>query len=74
MRKKEFWRLLSIREAAGRLGVTSSTLQRWTDGGGVPFYRTLGGHRRFCPDALRTFARARGLPYRDEAVSTSADR
>jgi excisionase family DNA binding protein len=38
---------LSLSEASELLGVHSSTLRRWADGGRVPCQRTPGGHRRF---------------------------
>jgi excisionase family DNA binding protein len=38
---------LSLHEASEMLGVTTSTLRRWSDNGRVPMKRTLGGHRRF---------------------------
>jgi excisionase family DNA binding protein len=38
---------LSLHEASELLGVTTSTLRRWSDNGRVPMKRTLGGHRRF---------------------------
>jgi excisionase family DNA binding protein len=34
-------------EAAERLGVHVSTLNRWADAGHLETYRTPGGHRRF---------------------------
>jgi len=38
---------LSLREAAGLLGVHPSTVRIWSDKGLLPVYRTQGGHRRF---------------------------
>ncbi|MDF1565777.1 MAG: excisionase family DNA-binding protein [Deltaproteobacteria bacterium] len=45
--------LLSSREAAGRLGVGTSTLNRWADEGRIHCQRTAGGHRRFHPTAVQ---------------------
>ncbi|MFT5141681.1 MAG: excisionase family DNA binding protein [Rhodothermales bacterium] len=39
--------LLSLSEAARRLGVHASTLRRWADGGSIRVTTTPGGHRRF---------------------------
>lgn len=39
-------RMLSVGEAARRLGVTPVTVQRWVNGGDVTAVRTVGGHRR----------------------------
>jgi excisionase family DNA binding protein len=40
-----FW--LTMREASSFLGVSETTLRRWTDDGMVSTFRTPGGHRRF---------------------------
>ena len=39
--------LISIGEAARRLGVSVTTLCRWDDNGLIASTRTLGGQRRF---------------------------
>jgi excisionase family DNA binding protein len=44
---------LSLHEASELLGVTTSTLRRWSDNGRVPMKRTLGGHRRFSRAVIR---------------------
>ena len=38
---------LSLREAAGLLGVHPGTVRIWSNKGLLPVYRTQGGHRRF---------------------------
>ena len=38
---------LSLREAAGLLGVHPGTVRIWSDKGLLPVYRTQGGHRRY---------------------------
>ena len=38
---------LSISEAARVLGVSLSTVRRWSDAGVLPSYRTPGGQRRY---------------------------
>jgi molybdopterin-binding protein len=62
--------LLTVRAAAGRLGVSYSTLKRWVHTGHVRTTRTEGGHHRVSeaeierllarqqPDGRRTVARA----------------
>ncbi len=45
-------RLLSVREAADRLGVHVTTVRRWTDDGRLASVRTEGGHRRIPLDAV----------------------
>jgi DNA-binding transcriptional MerR regulator len=43
--------------AAAALGVAVATLRRWhREGRLLPAIRTLGGHRRYAPDAVRTVA------------------
>ncbi|MCA9917963.1 MAG: helix-turn-helix domain-containing protein [Anaerolineales bacterium] len=47
---------LSLSQAADLLGVHSTTLRRWADGGQIPFMLTPGGHRRFAMTDLNQFA------------------
>lgn len=48
-------RLLSIGETAAELGVAVGTLRRWhRQGLLLPFGRTVGGHRRYQRDTVRT--------------------
>ncbi|MHC4811387.1 MAG: excisionase family DNA-binding protein, partial [Planctomycetota bacterium] len=50
--------LLSPRELAAAIGVSESTLKRWTDDGLINATRTAGGHRRIpLAEAIR-FVRA----------------
>lgn len=44
--------LLTIGEAARRLGVSIGTLRRWEAQGKISARRTLGGQRRYTPDAV----------------------
>lgn len=55
---------LTASQAARRLGVSLSTVRRWSDLGHLPGYRTPGGQRRFSPDQLDAFLRS--LEQRDE--------
>ena len=45
-------RLLTITEAAKRLGVHQQTLRSWADKGLVPVVKLPSGYRRFEPAAL----------------------
>jgi excisionase family DNA binding protein len=46
---------LSTSEAARHLGVSLSTVRRWSDAGYLRGYRTPGGQRRFTVEQLDTF-------------------
>ena len=46
---------LTASEAARHLGVSISTLRRWSDAGHVQSYRTPGGQRRFSVEHLDAF-------------------
>jgi excisionase family DNA binding protein len=46
---------LSISEAARVLGVSLSTVRRWSDAGVLPSYRTPGGQRRYSRTQLDAF-------------------
>lgn len=50
---------LSLSQAADLLGVHSTTLRRWADGGQIAFMLTPGGHRRFALSDLNQFATGR---------------
>ncbi|MEM6326407.1 MAG: helix-turn-helix domain-containing protein [Bacteroidota bacterium] len=52
-------RLLSVSEAANRLGVHIGTVRRWTDEGLLPVSRTAGGHRRIPTEAVERLRRER---------------
>jgi excisionase family DNA binding protein len=45
-------RLLSVTQAAERIGIHPHTLRAWADKGLVPVVRTPTGYRRFDPDAI----------------------
>ena len=60
--------LLSVSEAAERLGVHVSTVRRWTSDGTLPEVRTPGGHRRFPVEAVERLRRERA----PEAVGAPA--
>ena len=45
--------MLSVGEAARRLGVTPVTVQRWVDAGNMSALRTMGGHRRIPATEVR---------------------
>lgn len=46
---------LSTSEAARHLGVSLSTIRRWSDMGALRGYRTPGGQRRFSVEQLDAF-------------------
>jgi excisionase family DNA binding protein len=46
---------LTASEAARHLGVSISTLRRWSDAGHIQGYRTPGGQRRFSVEQLDAF-------------------
>jgi len=46
---------LSTSEAARHLGVSLSTVRRWSDSGHLRGYRTPGGQRRFTAEQLDDF-------------------
>ena len=56
-------KLLTLREAAERLGVHENTMRKWADLGIVPTVRRPGGHRRFEPQVIEE--QRRELGFRD---------
>ena len=46
---------LTASQAAARLGVSLSTIRRWSDAGHLQGYRTPGGQRRFSEAQLDAF-------------------
>jgi excisionase family DNA binding protein len=46
---------LTASQAAHRLGVSISTVRRWSDAGHLAGYRTPGGQRRFSEQQLDAF-------------------
>jgi len=57
---------LTTSEAARHLGVSLSTIRRWSDLGHLRGYRTPGGQRRFGVDQLDAFVESlqTGVPLR----------
>jgi DNA-binding transcriptional MerR regulator len=55
--KKLLWPV----EVARELGVTSKTVNRWSDAGAVACIRDVKGRRRYTPDAIDTLKRWLGL-------------
>lgn len=52
--------LLTSAQVARLLGVAPATVKRWADAGLIPCARTVGAHRRFRPEEVARFVRARG--------------
>ena len=48
---------LTASQAARHLGVSISTVRRWSDAGHLQGYRTPGGQRRFSVEQLDEFVR-----------------
>lgn len=46
---------LTVGRAARLLGVSETTMRKWTDRGHVASFRTLGGHRRYLRSELVAF-------------------
>jgi len=56
---------LTVSQAARHLGVSISTVRRWSDSGALRGYRTPGGQRRFTQEELDQFvASLRPAPQR----------
>jgi diguanylate cyclase (GGDEF)-like protein/excisionase family DNA binding protein len=49
---------VTMREAAGALGISASTVRRWGEQGRLTALRTSGGHRRFLADEVRRLCAA----------------
>ena len=54
-------RLLTVSQAAARLGVHPDTLRAWADKGHVPVVRTPTGYRRFDPVEIDRVRQDMGL-------------
>lgn len=54
-------RLLTISQAAARLGIHPDTLRAWADKGLVPVVRTPTGYRRFDPEEIDRVREEMGL-------------
>ena len=54
-------RLLTVAQAAARLGVHADTLRAWADKGLVPVVRLPSGYRRFDPAEIERVRREIGL-------------
>jgi excisionase family DNA binding protein len=59
-------RLLNASEAAEFLGVSTSSVRKWSDQGLVPVYRTPGGQRRYSLTDLERFLESMREPPRGD--------
>lgn len=66
-------RLLTVRQAAARLGVGYSTLKRWVLGGAVRTTRTEGGHHRVSEAEIERLAARHADPDRPRAPAVAPD-
>jgi excisionase family DNA binding protein len=64
-------KLLTITQAADRLGVNQKTLRRWTDAGKVPCVKTLAGQRRFEPAVIERLRREMGFEDAEESAGST---
>lgn len=60
---------LSASQAARLLGVSVSTVRRWSDAGALPSYRTPGGQRRFSREQIDAFLESLQQGDRDRDAS-----
>lgn len=63
---------LSTSEAARHLGVSLSTVRRWSDHGHLRGYRTPGGQRRFSVEQLDQFVRGLQDPHGEDLRMTGS--
>ena len=66
-------KLLTISQAADRLGVHANTLRGWADRGLVPVIMLPSGYRRFDPEAIEAERRKMGLPPDEEIQNRRPD-
>lgn len=63
--------LLTISQAAKRLGVSPGTVRTYADKGMIPVIKLPSGHRRFRPEDVQDLRREMGLePSGDEEQAT----
>lgn len=65
--------MLSMKEAAARLGVSQKTLRRWADVGRVPVVRLPSGYRRFTVEMIEQVERQMGLDPERRATRPQAE-
>lgn len=66
--------LLTVREAAGRLGVSYPTLKQWIYKGGIRTARTRGGHHRIAESEVERLLAASGSRVQTRPRGPSARR
>jgi putative resolvase len=71
---RETARLLTISQAATRLGVHPNTLRKWADKGLVPAVKLPSGYRRFVPSEIERVRREMGLDGPNREARKDRDR
>lgn len=61
---------LGMSKASQLLGISETTLRRWTDEGRIRVFITPGGHRRYSADELRQFMQARRAVHGTASVAS----
>ncbi len=61
-------RMLTVGQAADYIGVSPSSIRKWSDRGLIQAYRTPGGDRRFSIDDLDELIRVPHHPERHRSV------
>jgi excisionase family DNA binding protein len=65
---------LGLGEASDRLGISPTTLRRWSDAGVIATFVTPGGHRRFSTDAVDALLPATRNPTTVRGLGETPDR
>lgn len=63
--------LLTIKQAAERLGIHQATLRVWADSGKVPMVKLPSGYRRFEPEVIDRLRREWG--YKGDEIENDPD-
>ncbi len=64
--------IFTVNKAAEYCQVTPKTIINWIDAGHIPYYRTVGGHRRMKRADLENFMKKQGIPVPDKGTGETA--